>query len=213
MQKGSALTSQREPSVFTLHVFGHVCPQPPGGSLRSASDLRNATQCNAAPAARPSARRRPGREEAPPGERSAPGLRSPPGGASSRRWRSRDGSASAAAVTWARVEGHGAAMELSAYAQGGCRLLGDPRRLSRRAYAALLRAAFRGVLQPRGGVGERERAAGRCVGAAGPPACRVPGVGARVCVRSGCPCVPACVRGWGCPCTEASVHARRRMCT
>lgn len=47
MQKGSALTSQREPSVFTLHVFGHVCPQPPGGSLRSASDLRNATQRSA----------------------------------------------------------------------------------------------------------------------------------------------------------------------
>eukprot|EP00076_Gallus_gallus_P037574 XP_025003112.1 polycomb complex protein BMI-1 isoform X1 [Gallus gallus] len=47
-------------------------------------------------------------------------------------------------------------MELSAYAQGGCRLLGDPRRLSRRAYAALLRAAFRGVLQPRGGVADPE---------------------------------------------------------
>lgn len=55
-------------------------------------------------------------------------------------------------------------MELSAYAQGGCRLLGDPRRLSRRAYAALLRAAFRGVLQPHSGVGERERAVGLCVG-------------------------------------------------
>uniref|UniRef100_A0A669QX72 COMM domain-containing protein 3 n=1 Tax=Phasianus colchicus TaxID=9054 RepID=A0A669QX72_PHACC len=47
-------------------------------------------------------------------------------------------------------------MELSAYAQGGCRLLGDPRRLSRRAYAALLRAAFRGVLQPHGGVADPE---------------------------------------------------------
>ncbi|XP_065587288.1 uncharacterized protein LOC136045391 [Cyrtonyx montezumae] len=47
-------------------------------------------------------------------------------------------------------------MELSAYAQGGCRLLGDPRRLSRRAYAALLRAAFRGVLQPRAGVADPE---------------------------------------------------------
>ncbi|XP_021245040.1 polycomb complex protein BMI-1 [Numida meleagris] len=47
-------------------------------------------------------------------------------------------------------------MELSAYAQGGCRLLGDPRRLSRRAYAALLRAAFRGVLQLPGGVADPE---------------------------------------------------------
>ncbi|XP_052548265.1 polycomb complex protein BMI-1 [Tympanuchus pallidicinctus] len=47
-------------------------------------------------------------------------------------------------------------MELSAYAQGGCRLLGDPRRLSRRAYSALLRAAFRGVLQPHGGVADPE---------------------------------------------------------
>ncbi|XP_072184230.1 uncharacterized protein [Excalfactoria chinensis] len=47
-------------------------------------------------------------------------------------------------------------MELSAYAQGGCRLLGDPRRLSRRAYPALLRAAFRGVLQPHGAVADPE---------------------------------------------------------
>ncbi|KAM6422470.1 uncharacterized protein O9250_003672 [Rhynochetos jubatus] len=37
-------------------------------------------------------------------------------------------------------------MELSAYAQGGWRLLGDPRRFSRRPYAALLRAAFRSLL-------------------------------------------------------------------
>ncbi|NWY52712.1 COMD3 protein, partial [Chionis minor] len=38
-------------------------------------------------------------------------------------------------------------MELSAYAQGGWRLLGDPRRFPRRPYAALLRAAFRSLLQ------------------------------------------------------------------
>ncbi|NXF35812.1 COMD3 protein, partial [Nyctibius bracteatus] len=37
-------------------------------------------------------------------------------------------------------------MELSAYAQGGWRLLGDPRRFPRRPYAALLRAAFRSLL-------------------------------------------------------------------
>ncbi|KAM9023147.1 uncharacterized protein PRD47_002063 [Ara ararauna] len=37
-------------------------------------------------------------------------------------------------------------MELSAYAQGGWRLLGDPRRFPRRSYAALLRAAFRSLL-------------------------------------------------------------------
>ncbi|NXJ77979.1 COMD3 protein, partial [Trogon melanurus] len=43
-------------------------------------------------------------------------------------------------------------MELSAYAQGGWRLLGDPRRFPRRPYAALLRAAFRGILEnPRAG--------------------------------------------------------------
>ncbi|XP_068790682.1 polycomb complex protein BMI-1 [Struthio camelus] len=39
-------------------------------------------------------------------------------------------------------------MELSPYAQGGWRLLGDPRRVPRRAYAALLRAAFRSLLGP-----------------------------------------------------------------
>ncbi|XP_032038419.1 polycomb complex protein BMI-1 isoform X2 [Aythya fuligula] len=43
-------------------------------------------------------------------------------------------------------------MELSAAAQGGWRLLGDPRRLPRAAYTALLRAAFRGLLQPPGGL-------------------------------------------------------------
>ncbi|XP_040448206.1 COMM domain-containing protein 3 isoform X2 [Falco naumanni] len=37
-------------------------------------------------------------------------------------------------------------MELSAYAQGGWRLLGDPRLFPRRPYAALLRAAFRSLL-------------------------------------------------------------------
>ncbi|XP_065522630.1 COMM domain-containing protein 3 isoform X2 [Lathamus discolor] len=37
-------------------------------------------------------------------------------------------------------------MELSAYAQGGWRLLGDPRRFPRRAYCALLRAALRSLL-------------------------------------------------------------------
>ncbi|NXV11469.1 COMD3 protein, partial [Uria aalge] len=37
-------------------------------------------------------------------------------------------------------------MELSAYAQGGWRLLGDPRRFPRRPYAALLRAAFHSLL-------------------------------------------------------------------
>ncbi|NWX52726.1 COMD3 protein, partial [Steatornis caripensis] len=37
-------------------------------------------------------------------------------------------------------------MELSAYAQGGWRLLGDPRRIPRRPYAALVRAAFRSLL-------------------------------------------------------------------
>ncbi|NXW08460.1 COMD3 protein, partial [Fregetta grallaria] len=43
-------------------------------------------------------------------------------------------------------------MELSAYAQGGWRLLGDPRRFPRRPYAALLRAAFRSLLdQPHAG--------------------------------------------------------------
>ncbi|XP_062423587.1 polycomb complex protein BMI-1 [Rhea pennata] len=44
-------------------------------------------------------------------------------------------------------------MELSPYAQGGWRLLGDPRRVPRRAYAALLRAAFRGLLGPAAGLG------------------------------------------------------------
>ncbi|KAM9304445.1 polycomb complex protein BMI-1 [Morus bassanus] len=44
-------------------------------------------------------------------------------------------------------------MELSAYAQGGWRLLGDPRRFPRRPYAALLRAAFRSLLDhPRAGL-------------------------------------------------------------
>ncbi|NXV86602.1 COMD3 protein, partial [Calonectris borealis] len=43
-------------------------------------------------------------------------------------------------------------MELSAYAQGGWRLLGDPRRFPRRPYAALLRAAFRSLFdQPHAG--------------------------------------------------------------
>lgn len=162
-----ALEHHKGHTVFTLHGFGHVCPRPAGVSLRPVRSPQHAAR---RPTARPppppragggAARRRLG------AQRSALGLSSPPGGASSRRWRSRDGSASAAAVTWARVEGHGAAMELSAYAQGGCRLLGDPRRLSRRAYSALLRAAFRGVLQPHGGVGERERAAGLCVGRRG----------------------------------------------
>nr|XP_026650956.1 polycomb complex protein BMI-1 [Zonotrichia albicollis] len=37
-------------------------------------------------------------------------------------------------------------MELSPYAQGGWRLLGDPRRFPRRPFAALLRAAFRSLL-------------------------------------------------------------------
>ncbi|XP_030301417.1 COMM domain-containing protein 3 [Calypte anna] len=37
-------------------------------------------------------------------------------------------------------------MELSPYAQGGWRLLGDPRRFPRRPYTALLRAAFRSLL-------------------------------------------------------------------
>ncbi|KAM6281331.1 uncharacterized protein LJ264_000181 [Porphyrio hochstetteri] len=37
-------------------------------------------------------------------------------------------------------------MELSAYAQGGWRLLGDPRCFPRRSYASLLRAAFRSLL-------------------------------------------------------------------
>ncbi|KAM8810488.1 COMM domain-containing protein 3 [Eudromia elegans] len=41
-------------------------------------------------------------------------------------------------------------MELSAAAQRGWRLLGDPRRVPRRAYAALLRAAFRALLPPPG---------------------------------------------------------------
>ncbi|KAF1428486.1 COMM domain-containing protein 3, partial [Eudyptes chrysocome] len=46
-------------------------------------------------------------------------------------------------------------MELSAYAQGGWRLLGDPRRFPRRSYAALLRAAFRSLLDhPRAGLGK-----------------------------------------------------------
>ncbi|NXX76778.1 COMD3 protein, partial [Urocolius indicus] len=38
-------------------------------------------------------------------------------------------------------------MELSAYARGGWRLLADPHRFPRRSYAALLRAAFRGLLE------------------------------------------------------------------
>ncbi|OPJ81732.1 hypothetical protein AV530_014296 [Patagioenas fasciata monilis] len=38
-------------------------------------------------------------------------------------------------------------MELSPYAQGGWRLLGDPRRFPCRPYAALLRAAFRSLLE------------------------------------------------------------------
>ncbi|NXH22653.1 COMD3 protein, partial [Bucco capensis] len=38
-------------------------------------------------------------------------------------------------------------MELSPYAQGGWRLLADPRRFPSRPYAALLRAAFRSLLQ------------------------------------------------------------------
>ncbi|NWZ38072.1 COMD3 protein, partial [Brachypodius atriceps] len=37
-------------------------------------------------------------------------------------------------------------MELSPYAQSGWRLLGDPRRFARRPFAALLRAAFRSLL-------------------------------------------------------------------
>ncbi|NXX46905.1 COMD3 protein, partial [Tricholaema leucomelas] len=37
-------------------------------------------------------------------------------------------------------------MELSPYAQGGWRLLADPRRFARRSYGALLRAAFRSLL-------------------------------------------------------------------
>ncbi|XP_032299096.1 uncharacterized protein LOC107308883 [Coturnix japonica] len=41
-------------------------------------------------------------------------------------------------------------MELCPWVQGGCRLLGDPRRLDGRAYSALLRGAFRAVLQPHG---------------------------------------------------------------
>uniref|UniRef100_A0A8C4UKX8 COMM domain-containing protein 3 n=1 Tax=Falco tinnunculus TaxID=100819 RepID=A0A8C4UKX8_FALTI len=54
-------------------------------------------------------------------------------------------------------------MELSAYAQGGWRLLGDPRRFPRRPYAALLRAAFRSLLDhPQAGLGEgAAEAAGR----------------------------------------------------
>ncbi|NXW75733.1 COMD3 protein, partial [Hirundo rustica] len=44
-------------------------------------------------------------------------------------------------------------MELSPYAQGGWRLLGDPRRFPRRPFAALLRAAFRSLLDdPRAGL-------------------------------------------------------------
>ncbi|NXN92504.1 COMD3 protein, partial [Rhinopomastus cyanomelas] len=44
-------------------------------------------------------------------------------------------------------------MELSPYAQDGWRLLGDPRCVPRRPYAALLRAAFRGLLEhPRSGL-------------------------------------------------------------
>ncbi|XP_051658485.1 COMM domain-containing protein 3 isoform X1 [Manacus candei] len=38
-------------------------------------------------------------------------------------------------------------MELSPYAQGGWRVLGDPRRFPRRPFAALLRAAFRSLLE------------------------------------------------------------------
>ncbi|NWU81284.1 COMD3 protein, partial [Onychorhynchus coronatus] len=38
-------------------------------------------------------------------------------------------------------------MELSPYAQGGWRLLGDPCRFPRRPFAALLRAAFRSLLE------------------------------------------------------------------
>ncbi|CAM9232319.1 unnamed protein product [Bubo scandiacus] len=48
-------------------------------------------------------------------------------------------------------------MELSAYAQGGWRLLGDPRRFPRRPYAALLRAAFRSLLDhPQAGLGKQK---------------------------------------------------------
>ncbi|XP_075275625.1 COMM domain-containing protein 3 isoform X2 [Opisthocomus hoazin] len=48
-------------------------------------------------------------------------------------------------------------MELSAYAQGGWRLLGDPRRFPPGPYAALLRAAFRSLLEgPRHGLGDPE---------------------------------------------------------
>ncbi|XP_062489510.1 uncharacterized protein LOC134171392 [Pezoporus occidentalis] len=59
-------------------------------------------------------------------------------------------------------------MELSAYAQGGWRLLGDPRRFPRRSYAALLRAAFRSLLlgHSQEGLGPRmlrgARKAARC---------------------------------------------------
>ncbi|CAN8185010.1 unnamed protein product [Coccothraustes coccothraustes] len=46
-------------------------------------------------------------------------------------------------------------MELSPYAQGGWRLLGDPRRFPRRPFAALLRAAFRSLLDhPQAGLGK-----------------------------------------------------------
>lgn len=46
-------------------------------------------------------------------------------------------------------------MELSPYAQGGWRLLGDPHRFPRRPFAALLRAAFRSLLDhPQAGLGK-----------------------------------------------------------
>ncbi|XP_014737635.1 PREDICTED: uncharacterized protein LOC106856649 [Sturnus vulgaris] len=55
-------------------------------------------------------------------------------------------------------------MELSPYAQGGWRLLGDPRRFPRRPFAALLRAAFRSLLDhPQAGLGKAWRG-----GACGP---------------------------------------------
>nr|XP_021386057.1 polycomb complex protein BMI-1 isoform X3 [Lonchura striata domestica] len=48
-------------------------------------------------------------------------------------------------------------MELSPYAQGGWRLLGDPRRFPRRPFAALLRAAFRSLLDhPQAGLGKAD---------------------------------------------------------
>lgn len=54
-------------------------------------------------------------------------------------------------------------MELSPYAQGGWRLLGDPRRFPCRPYAALLRAAFRSLLEhPHAGLGEARGRGGRC---------------------------------------------------